>query len=172
MITTDAQFGAITSIRSFPQLSIAVLIFGSGFPKECLQYETSCSAMCAEPRAVCLPFRCGNIVNITVTSIVTTTGELSMCDLNSVSPVLDDSILAFCDTTFQRSLAIDTSVLDPDSLNDPELGLYYDPQPTRARGLCNGCRGTSRVRGPLLIFDVSSTTLHELRQCSNFSQDT
>ena len=67
-----------------------------------------------------------------------------MCNLISVSPVLDDSILAFHGTTFQQSLAIDTSVLDPDGLNAPELGLYYDPQPMGARGLCNG---GGRVRG-------------------------
>ena len=138
VITTEAQSGDLTSAQTFPQFLLPVPLVSSGFPEECLDYSTHCPSSCAEPQPICLPFRCGDIVQITVSSNLTTTGATSDCSLTSVSPVLENTILAYRGTTSDDSLTVDTSVLDPDSFNDPQLGLYFDPQPTRAQQLCNG----------------------------------
>ena len=138
VITMEPDGGDLTSAQTFPQLLQPVPLVGSGFPEECLEYSARCPAMCSEPQPICLPFRCGDIVTVTVASNLTTTGEMSDCSLTSVSPVLDDTILAYRGNTPDDSLTVDTSVLDPDSFNDPTLGLYFDPQPTRARQLCYG----------------------------------
>ena len=138
VITRDAQTGNVTSAQTFPQFLGGVPLVSSGFPGECLEYSTRCVSTCAEPQPICLPFRCGDIVQITVTSNLTTSGATNECSLSTVSPVLEDTILAFRGDTPDDTLTLDTSVLDPGSFNDPELGLYFDPQPTRAQQLCNG----------------------------------
>lgn len=155
IITMDAQTGVVTSSQTFPELFIGVPALGSGFPEECFEYNTSCPSMCAEPRSMCLPFRCGDIVQVSVMSNLTTNGELSTCELINVSPILGDLILAYRDSNNNQNLTIDSSVLDPASFNDPELGLYYDPQPTRARQLCNGggtIRGYTNSEGSVAHF--------------------
>jgi hypothetical protein len=134
----EAQSGDLISTRSFETMQPILPVVGSGFPEECLDYERSCPSMCSFPHSACLPFRCSSRVEVTVTSTIFTTGNTTACELTSVSPILDDSILAFRGNTWQEDLTIDTSVLDPDSFNDPELGLYYDPQPTMALELCQG----------------------------------
>lgn len=132
----DAQTGEVNSVRTFGGiLSHESLTVGSGFPEECLS-ETTCPSMCTNPRPMCLPYSCSNSIEINVASNAIATGQISTCELTGVSPILDNSILAFRGDTWQEDLTIDTSVLDPESFNNPELGLYYDPQPTLARSLC------------------------------------
>ena len=147
VVTFDPQTGAVTSSQTFPpQGPLAVPAFGSGTPEECLQYETTCPSVCSEANSVCLPFRCGERVRVTVRSTVVTTGEILTCLLNGVSPALSDSILAFRGETFEPFFEVDTSVLDPGNYNDRDLGLYFDPQPTTAREACNG-GGQGELRG-------------------------
>ena len=138
VITRDAQMGSITSAQVFPQQLMGVPSFGSGFPEECLEYSVQCLSMCTEPQPVCLPFRCGDIIEVAFTSNLTTTGATSDCSLTSVTPVLDNTILAYRGNVPDDSLSVDTSIIDPESFNDPLLGLYFDPQPTRALQLCYG----------------------------------
>ena len=75
-----------------------------------------------------LSFSCSDSFTLTVFMMKNTT----MCELTRV---FGHSILAFCGNTWQEDLTIDTSVLDPDTFNNPRLGLYYDPQPMIALGL-------------------------------------
>ena len=162
VITRDAQTDNVTSVQTFPQSLLLVPLVTSGLPEECLEYNTSCFSICAEPQPICLPYRCGDVVQITVSSNLTISGETTDCSLSSVSPVLEDTMLAFRgNTTTDDSLIIDTSVIDPNSFNDPQLGLYFDPQPTRAQQLCNGggdVQDTPRLGGSTAEFECSSNT--------------
>ena len=126
----DSQTEDVNQVVTTP-FPIASFIPGSGFPEECLN---TCLPLCSFPQSVCLPYNCSNSIRIT-SQFSTSTGTTA-CELTDISVLLGNSVLAFRGGVMQEDLTIDTSVLDPDSLNNPDLGLYYDPQPTVARDLC------------------------------------
>lgn len=145
----DPQSGDINNIQSFLVDDMLVTDFdsGSGFSEECFD-ESQCLSLCSVAHPVCLPYNCSSIIQINITSNYTVRGDISTCELTEVSRILDDTILAFRGNTRQEDLTIDTSVLDPNSLNDVDLGLYYDPQPTAGRDLCRAGGDYDRINPP------------------------
>lgn len=137
IMSLDDNTGSVIRVETFTLDSSdnVEVEAASGTLEECVD-PTPCTRPCASPRPICLPYNCSNSIQVTVTSQSSVTALTTTCSLTDVSVLLSNSILAFQGSVMQDSLTIDTSVLDPDRLNDPELGLYYDPQPMMSRDLC------------------------------------
>ena len=132
--------------------------FPSGAMDRCLEAE-------AVTQSACVPFTCSDVIVIQTQfdpERVTHDGPIPVderfCNITARSPDLAPAIL----TTPQGSsvpsavsLTINTQFLRSHDYNDPMLGLYYHPDPTVARDLCQNVMNTMP-----LVTDGSAVTFN------------
>lgn len=103
-----------------------------------------CDDSTATMRAACVPYVCGDNVQVIVNPSVESTG--TFCVITGRSVLLSNSLVS--DTGNNDQLLLTSSVLISLNYNDPDLGLYFEPgnnmmMADQARQLCNAGDGVN-----------------------------
>ena len=84
---------------------------------------TMCDENTATLRAACLPFVCGDVIQIFVRTNPES-GQTGFCQVTGRSIIVNTEIVS--DLTNNNQLIITSSTLKTDDYNDPNLGFYFD----------------------------------------------
>ena len=103
-----------------------------------------CDADTATMRAACIPYVCGDSVQVRVIPSIESTA--SSCVITGRSVLLSNSLVS--DTSNNAQLLLTSSILLSENYNDPDLGLYFEPGNTMmaadlAEQMCNAGDGVN-----------------------------